>query len=116
MNLTHLIYFVLFAFALVWLTWGAYVAIMYMDLKRDQLGWPAKVFGYPWLWFGLVLDATLSIIVGTMLFLDPPREWLLTTRLKRYINTAPSGSWRERLASWLCTHLLDPFDKRGDHC
>lgn len=110
------LWYLLGAAVLVWLTWGAYVAIMHMDLRRDELGTAAKVFGYPWLWLGLVLDAALSVFVGTLVFLDPPRELLLTARLKRYINTSPVGSWRERLASWICTNLLDPFDKRGDHC
>jgi hypothetical protein len=32
----------------------------------------------------VVLDVIYNLIIGTWLFLDAPREWLFTDRLKRY--------------------------------
>jgi hypothetical protein len=55
-------------------------------------------------------------VVASAIFFEQPQELLLTARLKRYHGPAYAGSWRARLAAWICTHLLDPFDPSGKHC
>jgi hypothetical protein len=76
----------------------------------------AKAHGYVLLVFGLAFDVVVNIVPATVIFADMPREFLLTTRLKRYHGEAYKGTWRARLADWVCSHLLDQFDVNGDHC
>ena len=101
----------------VWLLYvlvmGFYRAYLAKRLHRGTvtfwLALPAVAVGY-------VADIVLQWTVGTVLFLDLPRsgENLLTARLVRY--SRGHDHWRKRWAEWICTHLLDPFDPKGDHC
>jgi hypothetical protein len=106
----------LYAFASVYVLWIFYVAVM--GLKRAQnagtLSRPTLYLGYPVLLIGYALDVFVQIVVASVIFLDPPRDWTLTGRLKRYI-AGPEG-WRETLAIWVCSHLLNAFDPDGRHC
>jgi hypothetical protein len=105
---------VLGVYILTIMTWVMYIAIMSLAKVRDRLHPFAKFNAYfIILPVGYVLDATLNLI-ACVVFLRPPRDWLLTGTLKRMINT--ETGYREWLASWICTHLLDQFDPSGDHC
>lgn len=99
---------------LLYLTWGAYLLIMHLKVVRDagKLTLAAKVLGYPWLAVGLVLDIIFNVVIGSLIFLERPREWLFTSRVSRW-NDEPGR--RGSLARWICVELLDPFDA-GGHC
>lgn len=73
-----------------------------------------KVLAAPWVVLGFALDAAVNIIIATVVFLELPREFLVTTRLQRHI--LHSHGWRGHLATWICDHLLDVFDPTGNHC
>lgn len=96
-------------------TWGWYLSVMHLDSarRRGKLTPAAKVLGYPWLAVGLVVDALFNIVVGSLIFLEPPREFLFTARVSRLND---GEDWRGKLARWFCTQLLDPFDPDGKHC
>lgn len=94
-------------------TWGMYLSVMNLMRIKDTMSFETKLFAYPLAAIGLICDFLYNVIVGTMLFLELPKEWLLTKRLQRYLN---SDSWRGNISRWLCTHLLDPFDPKGNHC
>lgn len=71
---------------------------------------------------GFALYILLNITLGTLAFLDPPREWEFTKRCRRYIAGGPQmlkWNWllryRSALAEWICKHKLDPFEE-GGHC
>lgn len=98
--------------------WVFYLAVMHLKRARDHgmLSRPALYLGYPVLLVGYALDVFVQLVPATVIFLDLPRELTLTGRLKRYLNTEPSGSWRESAAVWMCAHLLDQFDPDGRHC
>lgn len=87
-----------------------------MNIKRvrdlGKLSILGKVFGYPTLVIGLLLDLYVNVIVMTVLFLELPRELTVTSRLKRH-NRFGTG-WRQRLANWF-EPVLDPIDPSGDH-
>ncbi|HRC95271.1 MAG TPA: hypothetical protein PK317_00580 [Coprothermobacter proteolyticus] len=108
--------FVLYSFLSLYLLWVFYLAVM--NLKRGKeagtLTTPGLFLGYPVLLVGYAIDIFVQVVVGTVFFLDLPRETTLTGRLKRYIN-GPSG-WREKVAAWMCQHLLNQFDPDGKHC
>ena len=103
---------------LIWfgasVTWVMYLAIMALKRQRDRLTWVAKTFAYPVLYTGLITDAIYNVIIGTVIFIQWPKEWLFTDRLER--NLASSRGWRWKWARWFCVNLLDPFDPAGRHC
>jgi hypothetical protein len=101
-------------FLLMYFTWAAYLCVMNLMQHQKQLTLAAKFFAYPLAAAGVVLDVLLNMIVGTLLFLEIPRELMFTARLQRQIETGLS--WRANVAHWLCANLLDPFDARGYHC
>lgn len=113
--------------ALLWLGAGVllmyevfiyYLALMNLKRARDQglLTWPAKLLGYPALMVGYTLDALLTITVGTLLFIDWPREMTFSQRLGRYCtDPLHNKGWRKRIAIWFARHLLNPYDPRGFH-
>ena len=77
---------------------------------RDRLksGAPSKAC------IAYAMDVAANWIIAPLVFLDWPREVLVTARLIRYKRT--DTGWRNRLATFICEHLLDVFDPTGDHC
>lgn len=107
--------FILVAWALSQLTFIFYLAIMNARGVKDQIPTAAKFFIYPALIVGVLLDLALNVLVGTVLFLDPPREAMFTARLKRYRKDG-EDLWRGKLACWFCEKLLNIFDPSRKHC
>lgn len=105
--------YALFAWFMLSATWVLYVAIMSLKVRHDagQLPWPARLVGYPVLLVGAVFDILFNWLIGSVIFFEVPHEFLFTTRCHRH---HPAGTWRGATARWLCTNLLDPFDK--GHC
>jgi hypothetical protein len=98
-----------------WVLWGIYCAVMRLKQVRDadKLTTSIKVMGYPWLVFGLVVDFVVNTIFGSLLFLELPHEWTLSSRLWRLSNG--DAGWRQRWALWIRVNLLDPIDPSGVH-
>ena len=80
---------------------------------------------------GAIGDAIFNIIFGSVLFLELPREWLLTQRLNRILKSdkeyVPEHSVRNKtgagyfkytrrykIAEFICKYFLNPFDP--GHC
>ena len=97
------------SFILLWLLALFYFAVMNIKRVRDkgELTKFMYVIGFPMLWFGLVLDFLANVLVFTLLFLELPRETLVTSRLKRHKHQ--STGWRQDMALWWERHI-DPFD------
>lgn len=99
----------------LWFFWGMYV--MVMGLYRAHLDKRLTKFTYclaaPWLAIGFAVDVLANLFIAPFVFLDMPHEWMVTTRLKRYIA---GNGWRSKLAAAVCNHLLDVFDPTGNHC
>ncbi len=92
-----------------------YVVIMRLKRRRDRGDLSARhyVLAAAVLPFGIGLDAFWNVVFGTIFFVDPPREWLLTARLQRYKREQPKA-WRGRFAAWFCARVLNPHDP--EHC
>ena len=107
----------LYAVLYLWVFWYAYILVM--GLYRAQLQGRLKGFVFvlalPAVILGYVMDIVCNLTLASVLFLDPPRQWLVTKRLQSYIKDCP-GTWRGRLAAWVCHNLLDYFDPTGRHC
>jgi hypothetical protein len=106
---------VLTVLLLIPVTYWFYAAVMSFKRARDagKMSWPMKVLAYPALFIGLALDVLLNLTVCTVLFLEVPKELLVTSRLSRHIKG--SGK-RAVIAKWLCSKLLDELDPSGCHC
>lgn len=82
--------------------------------------YPLKAAGYILFAVGYAYDVVYNQIIGTIIFLDWPREATLTARLQRYLHEDVYGGtemipgWRYQLAMWTCKHLIEPWDP--DHC
>lgn len=117
--MTLIIYLLICGFIFLgaaYLLWGLYLAVMPLMRARNNnaLTVPAKILGYPILAVGYLIDFLVNMSVATVLFLELPKEWVVTARLIRYING--SEGFRYKIATWICSNLLDPFDPTGCHC
>lgn len=100
----------------LYLFWILYLAITNLQraYKAKTLRKPALILGYPILGFGLVLDFLMNMIVFSIVFLEIPRQLLVTQRLKLHIKN--NDGWRATLANWICNNFLNAFDANGSHC
>jgi hypothetical protein len=100
----------------LWVFW--YLYILVMGLYRAHLVKKLTKFTYalalPALLIGYAMDVTANVFIAPIVFREMPAEWLVTTRLTRYI-AGPCG-WRKVRAQEICASFLDYFDPRGSHC
>lgn len=94
--------------------WTRYLAIMalYRVERLGDLPAVSRRLGLLLLGYGYLIDFLGNLLL-TVLFLDLPRELLMTHRLQRYVD-GPNG-WRRRFALWVAVDMLDPFDPKGFH-
>ena len=99
-------------FALYVLATALYRA--HLDKVLTKVGY---VFGYPWLLLAVLVDFFAQFTIFIVIFLELPREFLVTQRLRRHLdNGEEKDGWRWRVAHQICSKVLDYFDPRGSHC
>jgi hypothetical protein len=110
------IFVLLSVLAYLYAFWCVYVLVMgiYRAHLSHRLVGLNKVLAMPVVALGYLMDVIANVVVAPVVFLDRPREWLVTTRLLRYKRT--DTGWRCRLATIICDSILDPFDPTDDHC
>jgi hypothetical protein len=103
------------AAVVVYLLWVHYVAVMRLMQVRDagHLTHATKVIGYTALGVGLLLDLIVNTVIATVLFVELPREWTVSSRLTRHSENG--AGWRQRLALAIRKGLLDNIDPNGVH-
>jgi len=108
----------LFIVLYLWAFWYAYILVMgvYRAHLAGRLTKFTLALAMPAVIVGYAMDILCQYTVATLVFLDLPAkdEHLVTTRLQRYI--ADGIGWRAKAATWVCDHLLDVFDPKGNHC
>lgn len=109
-----LLFLAVFFIAAIPTLWVHYVVVMALDTARaaGRLSKTATVLGSPVVAVGVLLDVVVNVTVASVLFMDLPRELLVSQRLKRL---ARGEGWRMRLAVWFDEALLAPFDHTGSH-
>jgi hypothetical protein len=108
----NLLFWPLAFYYLFIVTWMAYIAIMSLKDKLGQLDKFSRFNAYVMLFtIGYPLDLMFNIVASVVIFQRPPKAPLFTGTLKYWINT---DGWRSKVATWICTHKLDPFDP--GHC
>lgn len=71
----------------------------------------------PFVALGFIMDVFANVFVASIIFLELPKEWLVTTRLTKYKEQDKyKYNWRKELADLVCRNLLDVFDPTGKHC
>jgi hypothetical protein len=93
--------------------WTAYLAVMNLKRNIKNISPVAKPFAYFLLARGLLLDVMFNLVIGSVSFLELPREWLFTHRCERWIG---DQRWRGCVARFWCHHFMDGFDPGGRHC
>lgn len=96
------------------ITWVLYLAVMNLKANQAAIARPAWVMVYPVVVVAIAFDIFINLVVGTVAFLEPPRELLFTARLQRL--HAGADGWRKRLSIWVCQNLLNAFDPDKTHC
>jgi hypothetical protein len=106
----------IYAIGFMWGFWVLYVFTMaiYRAKLSKRLGKVSMVLALPFVLLAVIVDFVANMTVATVVFLDVPRDLLVTARLQRYIRLG--YSWRCRLAHAICHNLLDIFDPTGNHC
>lgn len=106
--------YIIWSLASTYLLYVFYSAVMNIKRVRDmgKLTTFGKVLGYPTLAIGLVLDLLVNTFVMTFILLELPKEFTVTSRLKRH-NEESTG-WRLAVVK-LFEPVLDPLDPSGDH-
>ena len=102
--------------SIMWTFWIGYILVMgvYRAYLSQRLSKAALILSLPIVLIGIILDVLINIFLATFIFLDMPRELLMTRRMIRYRKT--DNGWRAKLSQFICDHLLDVFDPKGNHC
>ncbi len=108
--------YALYVLAFLWAFWAMYVLVMgiYRAHLAKRLTPVTLAMSLPFVALGYVMDVLANVTVASVVFVELPREVLVTDRLKRHMQ-AGSG-WRFTIANWVCNNLLDVFDPSGNHC
>lgn len=101
---------------LVLLTWIAYIpaANIVNRHKEKKYTGISKYLAYLYLALFLVIDATCNIIAFTILYMELPQEWLVTTRMKRHLHGNQTAGFRFRASLFICKYMIEPWDV--GHC
>lgn len=99
---------ILYAYAL----WLLFLAVMALNWRWHALPKAVRAIALPAVLVSVLLDVLFNLTLGTLLFLDLPRQWTFSQRVGSYKRRF---DWRAPLAAWICDNLLDPFEA-GGHC
>lgn len=111
-----MIEFVLYSVLSMWALWAFYVFTMgvyRLHLSKELKGINA-ILAWPLVFVAYAIDILVNITPATIMFLDLPRELLVTSRLQRYMRQG--SGWRCIVATYICDNMLDIFDPKGNHC
>ena len=92
--------------------------VMWLMSRPNQIRSKSKILYYIAVaagYLGFILDVFYNVTIGTVLFLQLPKDVTLSLRLKRIRKEKQQG-WRRKLADTICDHVLNPHDPTGYHC
>tara|TARA_R110000823_G_scaffold271722_2_gene391120 strand:+ start:1057 stop:1311 length:255 start_codon:yes stop_codon:yes gene_type:complete len=83
-------------------------------METMTLPWQAKLLVYPTRFVFDCVELLANAIVCTIIFLDIPKEFTVSDRLRRYYENQERAGWRMILVAFV-KPMLDPFDHKGPH-
>lgn len=102
----------------LYIFWLMYILVMGMyRAKLDgRLTGTRLVLAYPAIIIAVLVDWITNWTIAAVVFAELPKSGkeLVTQRLTRYLLT--DTGWRYKMASWICSTLLDVFDPKSKHC
>ena len=100
----------------LWALWILYVAMMNIDraMEIKELPLQAKLLVYPTKFVFDFVEIVANSFVCTLIFLDLPKEFTVSDRLRRYYEKQEQAGWRMVLVNFV-KPMLDPFDHKGPH-
>lgn len=104
---------ILLSLYVFWLLFLAVMSLYRANLNKT-ISKLSLVLGYPILIVGAGLDLLMNVTLFSLIFLELPKEWLVTKRMQRYIKDGEG--WRAKLSNFICSKLLNAFDAEGKHC
>lgn len=112
--MTLVLDYLLYALGVTYTLYVFYCAVMNIKRVQDagKLTIVGKCLGYPTLAIGVFFDALCNLTVMTVLLVELPQEFMVTTRLRRHMRE--STRWRLAVAKFF-EPVLDPLDPSGDH-
>lgn len=107
---------ILYTLLYLYAFWFVYIGVMgiYRAHLDGRLVGVTKWLCVPAVVLGVLMDVAANIVLASLIFVELPKEWLVTQRLTRYLNG--EYGWRTRVAATVCVNLLDIFDPTGKHC
>ena len=95
-----------------WLVLGmlflAYPTVRRLKDRRDEFGWIIKIPAYTALVLGLLANVAFNVLWGSVIFREPPKEWLFSDRLKRHYRGADTEQ-SKRAEPWVRrVNAIDP--------
>lgn len=116
------------AWAIAYIVWLFFLVVMQFRQARSAglltdpvIRFHARLTEF----LGVGIYGFLNLVVASIVFFDPPREFEFTKRCRRYIageRQCLRFEWllryRAGVAGWLCREWLDPYDikNKGKHC
>ena len=75
-------------FVWLWCFYGLYALVMgvYRAHLAKRLSRVSYLLAAPWVAIGYVVDVLTNITLASVIFVELPRELLVTTRLQRYVR------------------------------
>lgn len=93
-----------------------YLAAINIVANRNLLTWKSGIICAVPLVVMVLTDFILNATLATILFLDLPREFMVTTRLARYKDSSWPDGKRKQISLWVCQNWLNPFAPNHKHC
>lgn|SRR4030066_1348753 len=90
--------------------WILFVSIMTLQKRKKQL--IAGLVFYSMLPVGFIIDVLYNFTFGSIVFWEWAKEATLSQRMTRHIKG--NSSWRKTVATFICKHLVEPWDR--NHC
>jgi hypothetical protein len=114
MTYLHPLIVVLGAWSALLTFYTLYLAAINLYENRHETSTAVLVIASPMLLLMLLCDFAMQMTLAVVIFLDLPRELLVTGRLKRY--RAQGSGWRWHAATIVCERGLNPFAPTKKHC
>lgn len=108
--------YIIFTLIILWALWILYVAMMNVDrsMISRELPWQAKILVYPTKVLFDIVEIISNTFICTLIFLDFPKEFTVSDRLRRYYANETTSKWRLAIV-YFVKPMLDPFDHKGPH-
>lgn len=106
----------IFAYLHMSVLWLFYLAAMNLENvhKRAGLTKQSRFLSMPLYMIGVAVNFFFTVIWGTIIFFDLPRENAFSNRLGRYCsNPEYEGTKRRKMAMWFAHKLINPHDFYG---